>query len=120
NEYKAIDQFNRLTALEYPEDEAVQARIRSYELAFRMQMAVPEVLGLASETQETQNLYGLDNPATAPYGRRLLVARRLAERGVRFIQVHLSAYGEWDSHQHLQKNHAISCGRVDKPLAGLL
>ena len=85
-----------------PDDEQVRARIKSYELAFRMQMAVPEVLDLAKETEETQKLYGIDNPTTAVYGRRLLAARRLAEQGVRFTLVYLSDYGEWDSHNDLK------------------
>ena len=120
NEYDLIDKLNRLSAVEYPRDADLDARIRSYELAFRMQMAVPETLRLKEETRETQQLYGLDNKTTSPYGRRLLAARRLVERGVRFCLVYLSAYGEWDSHKGLDKNHARSCARVDKPVAGLL
>src|SRR5205807_5564616 len=104
----------------YPEDEQLRARIKAYELAFRMQMAVPEALDLDRETPETHRLYGIDNPNTAIYGRRLLAARRLAERGVRFTLVYLSDYGEWDSHLDLKGLHAKSCGRVDKPIAGLL
>src|SRR5262249_13974953 len=80
----------------------------------------PEALNLASETEETQRLYGLDNPTTAIYGRRLLTARRLAERGVRYTLVYLSDYGEGDSHSNLKVLHARSCGRVDRPLAGLI
>jgi hypothetical protein len=112
--------LNRLSAVRYPDDPQVRARIASYELAFRMQMAVPKVLDLTKETAETQKLYGIDNPTTAVYGRRLLAARRLAENGVRFTLCYLSDYGEWDSHTELKKNHERSCGRVDKPLAGLL
>lgn len=115
-----IHELNQLTALEYPEDAQVRARIRSYELAFRMQKTVPQVLDLAQESAETHKLYGIDNPTTAIYGRRLLAARRLAERGVRFTLVYLSDYGEWDSHLELQKNHSRSSARVDKPLAGLI
>jgi arylsulfatase A-like enzyme len=106
--------------VEYPEDEQLRARIRAYELAYRMQAAVPEALDLNRETPETHRLYGIDNPTTAIYGRRLLAARRLAERGVRFTLVYLSDYGEWDSHLDLQKLHSRSCARVDRPLAGLL
>jgi hypothetical protein len=120
NEFAFINRLNRLAAVEYPEDEQLRARIRSYELAYRMQMSAPEVLDLGSETQETQQLYGIDNEATAVYGRRLLAARRLAERGVRFTLVYLSDYGEWDSHSNIKELHAKSCGRVDKPLAGLI
>ena len=119
-QFALTDRLNRLTAIEYPHDEQLRARIKSYELAFRMQTAVPEALDIARETAETQRLYGLDNPATATYGRRLLAARRLAERGVRYSLVYLSDYGEWDSHQNLKTLHAQSCARVDKPIAGLL
>jgi hypothetical protein len=120
NQFDFINELNRLAAVEYPEDEQLRARIRTYELAFRMQMAVPEALDLNRETPATHRLYGIDNGITAVYGRRLLAARRLAERGVRFTLVYLSDYGEWDSHQDLRNLHARSCARVDKPVAGLL
>jgi hypothetical protein len=118
--FEFTNELNGLAAAEYPDDEQVRARIRSYELAFRMQKAVPEVLDLSKETAETKALYGIDNPATEVYGRRLLAARRLAERGVRFTLVYLSDYGEWDSHNDLKNLHARSAARVDKPLAGLI
>ncbi|MFN0055425.1 MAG: DUF1501 domain-containing protein [Planctomycetales bacterium] len=120
NEYALIDRLNRLAGVEYPADADLQARIRSYELAFRMQAAVPETLDLATETVETQALYGLDQPHTQTAGRRLLAARRLVERGVRFVQAYASPYGVWDSHQQLKKLHEQRCGEVDKPVAGLL
>jgi hypothetical protein len=120
NEFEFVHELNQLAAVEYPDDEQLRARIKSYELAFRMQRAVPEALDLGKETAATQQLYGLDNGTTAVYGRRLLAARRLAERGVRFTLVYLSDYGEWDSHQDLKNLHARSCGRIDKPVAGLL
>lgn len=119
-QFAFVNELDRLTAVEYPDDEQLRARIKSYELAFRMQQSVPEALDLEKETAETQRLYGIDNPATAIYGRRLLAARRLAERGVRFTLVYLSDYGEWDSHLDLKNLHARSCARVDLPLAGLL
>lgn len=120
HEFEFINRLNRLAAIEYPEDEQLRARIKSYELAYRMQMSAPEALSLANESQETQRLYGIDHETTATYGRRLLAARRLAERGVRFTLVYLSDYGEWDSHSNIKELHAKSCGRVDKPLAGLV
>lgn len=120
DQFAFVDELNRLAAVEYPDDEQLRARIKSYELAYRMQRAVPEVLDLSKETKETQALYGIDNPTTAIYGRRLLAARRLAEQGVRYTLVYLSDYGEWDSHNELKKLHARSAERVDKPLAGLL
>ncbi len=120
NQFDFINRLNRLTAVEYPEDADVRARIKSYELAYRMQRSVPEAVNLAGETAATQKLYGIDNKTTAVYGRRLLAARRLAERGVRYSLVYLSDYGEWDSHNKLQELHARSCARVDRPIAGLL
>lgn len=119
-EFEFLRELNRLSAAEYPQDEQLQARVSAYELAFRMQQSVPDALDLADESQETQQLYGIDNPTTAVYGQRCLAARRLAERGVRYTLVYLSDYGEWDSHSDLQKNHSRSCGRIDKPIAGLL
>jgi hypothetical protein len=118
--FEFANELNRLAAVEYPDDEQARARIKSYELAYRMQKAVPEVLDLNRETAETKKLYGIDNPATEVYGRRLLAARRLAEKGVRFTLVYLSDYGEWDSHSDLKNLHARSAARVDKPLAGLV
>ena len=120
NEYELIGQLNGLKAVEYPDDAALRARIHSYELAFRMQSAVPEALGILGETEETRRLYGLDEDATRLAGQRLLAARRLVERGVRFVQVYPSPYGVWDSHQKLKENHAKQCGMIDKPVAGLL
>jgi hypothetical protein len=120
NQFELIHELNQLSAVRYPEDEQLRARIQAYELAFRMQDSIPEVLDLKHETAETRQLYGLDNATTAIYGQRLLVARRLAERGVRFTLVYLSDYGEWDSHSDLKKLHARSCARVDQPLAGLV
>lgn len=120
NQFDFVNELNRLTADQYPDDQVVKARIKSYELAFRMQMAVPEALDLDRETAETHALYGINDPKTAIYGRRLLAARRLAERGVRYTLCYVSDYGEWDSHNNLKGNHAMTCGRVDKPIAGLL
>lgn len=118
--FALIDELNRLSSLQYPDDPRIAARLKAYELAFRMQTAVPEALDLARESPGTHRLYGIDRPETAVYGRRLLAARRLAERGVRYTLVYLSDYGEWDSHTKLRENHARSCARVDHPLAGLL
>jgi hypothetical protein len=120
NQFELIRDLNHLSAADYPADDKLAARIKSYELAFRMQMAVPEALDMTKESAETQSLYGIDNQTTEIYGRRLLAARRLAERGVRFTLAYLSDYGEWDSHQDLKNLHARSCARIDKPVAGLL
>src|SRR5581483_1743455 len=118
--FALVGELDRLTTVEYPADDQLRARIKSYELAFRMQASVPDALNLAQETAETHKLYGIDDKTTEVYGRRLLAARRLAERGVRFTLAYLSDYGEWDSHNDLKTLHAKSCGRIDKPVAGLL
>ena len=120
NEYELIGRLNELTAVEYPEDQQLRARIRAYELAFRMQAAVPEAVDFAQETEATTKLYGLDNDATRVAGQRLLGARRMVERGVRFVQVFPSGYGTWDSHQKLKVNHTRLCASVDQPVAGLI
>src|SRR6185437_12195947 len=117
-----VNQLNRLRAVEYPDDPALAARIKSYELAFRMQKSLPEVLDFAKETEETKKLYGLDNPETKPFGEQLLASRRLVERGVRFIQIQHGAGGAgvWDAHSGLKANHSKNAKSVDKPIAGLI
>jgi hypothetical protein len=124
-EFDLTAELNRLAGVEYPADPALQARIKSYELAFRMQAGFPDIVKLADETQETKTLYGLDDPTTAPFGRQCLVARRLVERGVRFVQIYHGGAadddnGLWDSHQELRKHTAQRCREVDRPVAGLL
>lgn len=119
-EFELIAALNQITARENPRDQALNARIKSYELAFRMQSSVPEAVQLSGETSETQSLYGIDQEKTRTAGQRFLVARRLVERGVRFVQVFPSAYGTWDSHRDLKKNHTRLCQTVDKPISGLL
>ncbi|MCO6457386.1 MAG: DUF1501 domain-containing protein [Pirellulaceae bacterium] len=119
-EYALIDRLNRLAAVEYPRDQELAARIRAYELAYRMQASVPEAIDFATESQATRALYGLDQDATRLAGQRLLAARRMVERGVRFVQVFPSTYGVWDSHRQLQANHARLCATVDLPVAGFL
>ncbi|MCH9724867.1 MAG: DUF1501 domain-containing protein [Planctomycetes bacterium] len=121
-EFSLINQLNRLSAEKYPNDSTLQARIKSYELAFRMQSAVPEVIQFDQETKETQDLYGLNNPATKPFGMQLLAARRFVEKGVRFIQIMhgAGAAGAWDSHSNLKASHSKLAMQVDQPAAGLL
>ena len=120
HEFELASELNQLAAVEYPEDEAIKARIKSYELAYKMQMAVPEVVRLTDETANTEQLYGLDDPNTKVAGERLLAARRMVERGVRFVQVFPSPYGVWDSHRALKTNHQTQSSKVDKPIAGLI
>ena len=100
---------------------ALEGRIDSFELAFRMQNEMPAVEDIAGETEATQRLYGLDNPVTANFGRQCLLARRFAERGVRFVQVtHSDANVQWDQHSDLKKGHDKNAKEVDLPIAGLL
>jgi hypothetical protein len=120
--FDLVGKLNRLRAVEYPDDPALNARIQSYELAFRMQKSLPEALDFARETEETRKLYGLDQAPTQAFGAQLLAARRLVERGVRFIQIQHGAGGAgvWDAHGGLKNNHTNNCRAVDKPIAGLL
>jgi hypothetical protein len=102
-------------------DAALEGRIDSFELAFRMQSAMPEAEDISKETEETRKLYALDDPITAPFGRQCLLARRLAERGVRFVQVtHSDSAVQWDQHGDLRKGHSKNAREVDRPIAGLL
>src|SRR5262249_2263075 len=105
NEFELVGKLDALAAVEYPEDETLRSRIRAFELAYRMQRALPEALDLSKESAETHKLYGLDRKETEHAGRVFLSARRMAERGVRFVQAYPSAYGSWDSHQKLRENH---------------
>lgn len=100
---------------------ALEGRLNSFELAFRMQMAMPEAQDISGESEATRRLYGLDDKVTANFGRQCLMARRFAERGVRFIQVtHSDSEVQWDQHGDLRKGHTKNAAEVDKPIAGLL
>lgn len=99
------------------------ARIASYELAYKMQQHAPEATDLSQETEATQKLYGLDKPSTHDFGKRCLLARRLVERGVRFIQLYSGGNhndANWDAHGDLEKNHSYHAGNTDQPIAALL
>ncbi len=102
------------------DDGELSARIQSYELAYRMQSAAPEAVDLSRETAETRRLYGLDDPVASEFGTRCLLARRLVERGVRFVQLYSGDVGGWDAHENVETNHALMCARTDKAVAGLL
>jgi hypothetical protein len=117
-----IDRLNALHGVEYPDDPAMAARVASYELAFRMQQSVPEVVDFSRESAETQALYGLDQPHCRDFGMQLLASRRLVERGVRFIQIQHGGggAGAWDAHGGLKSNHENNARSVDKPIGGLL
>ena len=115
-----IGQLNKRHLDARGDDSELSARIATYELAYRMQSAAPEAVDFSSETDETKRLYGLDDRVTADFGARCLLARRLAERGVRFIQVYSGDVNGWDAHEDVEKNHATMCAKTDKPVAGLL
>ncbi len=117
-----IRELNGQRLAEYPGDPALDARIASYELAFRMQRSIPELMNFSDETEETRLLYGIDLPHCREFASQLLVARRFVERGVRFIQIQHGggAAGAWDAHGGLKSNHAANALAVDQPIAGLL
>jgi len=122
-----LKQLNTIGAAQYPGDTELRARLRSYELADRMQAAAPAAVDISKESAATKELYGLNDKVSQSYGEVLLRARRLAERGVRFIQV-VSGFPEgvesdrqsWDAHSELDENHGIMAKMVDRPIAGLL
>lgn len=114
--------LNEMRGIEYPNDPALAARIASYELAFRMQTSIPDIVDFSKETQETQSLYGLNKPECREFGMQLLASRRLVEQGVRFIQIQHGGggAGAWDAHGGLKSNHSKLSKAVDQPVAGLL
>jgi hypothetical protein len=115
-----IQQLNRQHLSGREEDENLEARIASYELAYRMQAAAPEATDLSNETAETLALYGINDQATATNGRNCLMARRLVERGVRFVQLYMGSGSKWDAHTDVEGNHSKYCAESDRPIAGLL
>ncbi len=118
-----LDLIGRMNARHrdrHGDDDELAARIQSYELAYRMQSAAPEAVELADESAETKTLYGLDDRRTADFGTRCLLARRLVERGVRFVQLYSGDVGGWDAHDDVEANHATMCARTDRPIAGFL
>jgi hypothetical protein len=117
-----LQQLGALRGVDYPQDEQLAARIASYELAYRMQRSVPEVVDFSKESEETQKLYGIDQPHSRDFGMKLLAARRFVERGVRFIQIQHGAggAGAWDAHGGLKANHTNNALAVDQPIGGLL
>lgn len=98
----------------------LEARIASYELAYRMQAHAPEAVDLTTETQATQEAYGLNGKLTQVFGRNCLLARRLVERGVRFVQLYSGSGSKWDAHSKIEENHGLHCGETDQPIAALL
>lgn len=115
-----VQQLNRDHLAQRDNDDELGARIRAYELAFRMQSTAPELVDLKDETQETLSLYGIDQKETRDYGQRCLLARRMVESGVRFVQVYSGDTNGWDAHNDVLENHSQLCLATDKPIAGLL
>ncbi|WP_254512111.1 DUF1501 domain-containing protein [Anatilimnocola floriformis] len=115
-----VQQFNREHLTARDGDDELAARVRAYELAFRMQSTAPELVNINDETAETQRLYGLDENHTKSFGQRCLLARRMIERGVRFVQVYSGDTNGWDAHNDVTQNHTQHCRATDKPVAGLL
>jgi hypothetical protein len=118
-----LQRFNRAHALAHPDDPRLEGRIQSYELAAKMQLSASEVFDLSSETETTRKQYGLDVPATADFGKRCLLARRLIERGVRFVQVWSGAGGpknNWDNHESIVRELPPMAAAIDSPISALL
>jgi hypothetical protein len=115
-----LKSLNRHYGDRRPEDSELEARLASFELAYRMQSAAPEAVDLSRESEATRKLYGMDNEATAKFGANCLLARRLEERGVRFIELYSGSGSGWDAHTDLDKNHGRRCLETDVPVAGLL
>lgn len=118
-----LKQWNEQYAADNPGDDRLLARVHAYELAFRMQMSASECTDLHQETPATQRAYGLDDKVTAHFGRNCLLARRLVERGVRFIQLYSGGNdgpSAWDAHDDLKKNHDLHCRETDRPIAALI
>jgi hypothetical protein len=120
-----LGKLNEMDAQKYPGNTELAARISSYELAYRMQGCAPEAVDVSGESAAVKKLYGLDNPTTEPFGRQCLMARRLVERGVRFVQLFHGGLGvqnldTWDAHENVQDNHGRHAAEVDLPIAGLL
>ena len=117
---RALDELAKLNAAHqkrHAQHDVLASRMENYELAYRMQTAVPGIVDLNTETEQTKRMYGLDNEVTEPFGRQCLMARKLVEKGVRFVQIFS---GGWDSHDYLQRGHSSRIASVDKPIAALI
>ena len=115
-----LSQLNRLHQRKYPLDSDLETRIQNYELAANMQVAAEGILDLSNESEATRKLYGLDNPKTEKYGHRCLLARKLVEAGVRFVQIHPQPFQPWDSHAKTKESLSHICGACDQPTAALI
>ena len=123
-EFDLLGDLHRLTGVDYPNDSDLRARIKSYELAFRMQRAMPDVFRFEEESEKTRRLYGLDDARTRAFGEICLSARRMVERGVRFVQIYddgpNNAGGKWDTHSDSKERLLNNANSVDRPIGGLL
>ncbi len=115
-----LEAQNREYGASREDDTTLDARIRSFELAYQLQKSGPEAVDLSKETDETKSMYGLDKPETAVFGRNCLLARRLVERGVRFVELYCGSGSGWDAHTNLEGNHKKWCKASDQPVAALL
>jgi Protein of unknown function (DUF1501) len=115
-----VKRLNQIWSADKPEDTELDARIRSYELAYQMQSAAPEAVDLSKESEATRKLYGMDEEETKAFGTNCLLARRLVERGVRFVECYCGSGSGWDAHTNLEENHSKWCHVSDRPVAGLL
>jgi hypothetical protein len=121
NNRQLLSKLNQSHRQRFPFDDVLESRIQNYELAARMQLQAAKEVDLSQETEETKKLYGIHDPVTAPYGRRLLLARRLVERGVRFVQVLAPGpHGVWDHHAGIDTGLPDNCRKTDLPSAGLI
>jgi len=112
-----LKELNQAHQEKHPDHQELAARIDNYELAYRMQLSVPGVLNIDDETEKTRSMYGMDNPATATFGNKCLLARKLIEKGVRFVQLYSSG---WDSHDFLERAHGNLIQSIDQPIAALI
>jgi len=120
-----LGKLNEIDLQNYPGSSELAARISSYELAYRMQGCAPEAVDVDRESEATRKLYGMDEEITAPFARQCLMARRLVERGVRFVQLYHGGLGQqnrdtWDAHDNVKENHSRHAAEIDRPIAGLL
>jgi uncharacterized protein (DUF1501 family) len=121
----ALAKLNELDMEKFPGNSELAARISSYELAYRMQGCAPDAVDIASESDATKKLYGLDDKVSEAFGRQCLMARRLVERGVRFVQIFAGGVGNqntdtWDAHDDIKTNHTQHAAETDRPMSGLL
>jgi hypothetical protein len=123
NQLDLLARLNRRNLTQGPDDSELSARIETFELAYRMQMAAPEALDYERETPAIHRLYGIDNPRCTHFAKQCLMARRLVERGVRFVQIYSGGEENersWDGHMNISQNHTGFAGETDIPIAGLL